>query len=136
MRKWNGLFQKKIQTERIEWGGWGGLRIWNFQGYQRNSMCNFRELTKNKVEFLRVIKKIWNFLGSLFLALEFPRDLIQFCGISRGWVLFCLEFPGVSKRLKKSRGFSKKHILSQPRLDFFWNSTIKIYWKLKIKLKK
>ena len=36
---------------------------------------------------------LWNFQGSFFLALEFPRDPTQFCGISRGWELFCLEFP-------------------------------------------
>ena len=38
-------------------------------------------------------KIVWNFQGSWFLALEFPRDLTQFCGISRGGALFCLEFP-------------------------------------------
>ena len=27
----------------------GGLRIWNFQGYQRNSMWNFQELIKDEV---------------------------------------------------------------------------------------
>ena len=40
---------EKIQT--------GGLRIWNFQGYQRNSMWNFQGLIKNEVEFQRVTKK-------------------------------------------------------------------------------
>ena len=57
------------------YSAWMGilLWIWNFQGYRRNSM--------------------WNFRGSFFLALEFPRDPTQFCGISRGWELFCLEFP-------------------------------------------
>ena len=40
---WNGLIQKKSKQ--------GGLRIWNFQGYQRNSMCNFQGLIKNEVEF-------------------------------------------------------------------------------------
>ena len=45
----------------------GGLRIWNFQGYQRNSMWNFQKLIKK-----------------------------QSSGISRGvGALFCLEFPGV-----------------------------------------
>ena len=42
---------KKIQT------GGGRLRIWNFQGYQRNSMSNFHGLNKNKVEFPKVAKK-------------------------------------------------------------------------------
>ena len=49
-----GLFQKKIQTGG---GGEGGLRIWNFLGYQRNSMWNFQELIKNELEFPRVTKK-------------------------------------------------------------------------------
>ena len=35
----------------------GELRIWNFQGYQRNSMCNFQGLIKNEVVFPRVTKK-------------------------------------------------------------------------------
>ena len=40
---------EKIQT--------GGLRIWNFQVYQRNSMWDFQGLIKNEVEFPRVTKK-------------------------------------------------------------------------------
>ena len=36
----------------------------------------FPRVTKKNVEFPSH--------GSLFLALEFPRDLRQFCGISRG----------------------------------------------------
>ena len=39
----------KIQT--------GGLWIWNFQGYQRNSMSNFQGLVKNEAEFPRVTRK-------------------------------------------------------------------------------
>ena len=53
----------------------GGLRIWDLQRYQGSNL--------------------WNFQGSFFLALEFPRDLTQFFGISRGLALFCLEFAGV-----------------------------------------
>ena len=45
--KW--AIPEKIQT--------GGLRIWNFQGHQRNSMRNFQGLIKNEVEFPRVTKK-------------------------------------------------------------------------------
>ena len=41
-------------------------RTWNFQVYQRNSMWNFQGLIKN--------------------TMEFPRDLTQFCGISRRWI--------------------------------------------------
>ena len=89
--------------------GGGGLRIWNFQGYQRNSMCNFGGLIKIEVEFPRVTKKMWNFHGSLFLALEFPRDRIQFCGISTGWA---------SKKTKNSRrGFKK--VYPQPPFPLF-----------------
>ena len=54
-------------------------------GIKETSKLDFQELIKNGVEFLRVTqKKMWNFQGSLFLALEFPWDLTQFCGISRG----------------------------------------------------
>ena len=49
---------EKIQTCRGVGGrGGGGLRISNFQRYQINGMCNFRELIKNEVEFPRVTKK-------------------------------------------------------------------------------
>ena len=41
-------------------------------------------------------KRLCNFQGPWFLVLEIPRDLIQFCGISRAGVLFCLEFPEVN----------------------------------------
>ena len=74
------------------------LRIWNFQGYQRNSMWNFQGLIKwnfqgwprknNNVEFPGA--------GVLFLVLEFLIDLthnfVEFLG---GWRFSCLEFPGV-----------------------------------------
>ena len=77
--------------------GGGGLRIWNFQGYQRNSICNFQELIKNRGEISTddQEKIMWNFQGSCFLALKFPRDVTQFCGISRVGALLCLEFPGL-----------------------------------------
>ena len=41
-------------------------------------------------------KKMWNFQGFWIFPLEFPRDLAQFCGISRSGALFCLEFLGVT----------------------------------------
>ena len=37
--------------------GEGVLRIWNFQGYQKNSMWNFQGLIKNKMEFPRRVTK-------------------------------------------------------------------------------
>ena len=69
-----------------------------FPGLSKNSMWNFQELIKNKVEFPWVTKKkkrisrglgflpLWNFQGTY---------LSQFCRISRGGALFCLEFPGL-----------------------------------------
>ena len=45
----NGLFQKKIKQ--------GELRIWNFQGYQRNSLWIFQGLIKNEVELSKATKK-------------------------------------------------------------------------------
>ena len=62
-----GLFQKKSKR---------GLTIWNFQGYQRNSMWNFQELIKNEVEFTRVTKK-------------------KSCGISRGLGFWSWNFEGM-----------------------------------------
>ena len=36
----------------------------------------------------------------------------QFCGISMGEALSCLEFPGVKEKPKNSRRFSKKFVLN------------------------
>ena len=59
-------------------------------------------------------KILWNFQGSLFLTLKFPRDLTQFCEISRGGAFF-LEFPGVMLKNEKFQGrFSGKYILNSP----------------------
>ena len=69
LRQSRKTIPEKIQTR---WGGGGGggggLRIWKFQRFQINSVCNFQGLIKNKVEFPRVAKKK--------------------CGISRG-LCFC-----------------------------------------------
>ena len=46
-------------------------------------------------------KITWSFPGSWFLVLEFPRDVTQFCGISRGEALFSLEFRRVKWQNKK-----------------------------------
>ena len=62
----------------------GGLRIWIFQGLSKEHVefpgANSKRsgISKHKQE-----KIMWNFQESLFLAFEFPRDLTQFCGISR-----------------------------------------------------
>ena len=62
------------------------LRIWNLQGYQRNSMWDFLGLTKNEVEFPKGDheKIMWNFQGSLFLALPWNLSNTIF-----------VEYPGV-----------------------------------------
>ena len=80
-------------------GGGGGLRIWNFQRYQRNSMWNFQGLIKNEVEFPRVIKS----------NVEFPGVFVFGLGISKGsntilWNIQGLNFvlPGISRgKVKK-----------------------------------
>ena len=56
---------EKIQTV--------GLRIWNFQEYQRSSMQNFQGSIKNKMEFPEVTKK-------------------KSCGISRGLAFWLWNF--------------------------------------------
>ena len=62
---------------------------------------------------------MWNCRSLLFLGLEFPKDLTQFCGISSDWALFYLKFPKV-KKMKKSRDVFTKVaiILNSPCLDF------------------
>ena len=103
--------------------------IWSFRGIKETECGNFQGLFKNEVEFPGDQEEImWNFQGSLFLALEFPRNLTQFCGICIGWLsVFCLEFSGgVKQKMKNPREDSKTYILNplRPRLDFFWNSPI------------
>ena len=38
---------------------------------------------------------MWNFHGSWFLALDFPKGVTQLCRISKGEALFCSKFPNV-----------------------------------------
>ena len=64
------------------WGGWGGVQDMDFPGG-----CG---ISRGDQE-----KSIWNFQGSWFLILGFPRDVTQFFTISGGGALICLEFPGV-----------------------------------------
>ena len=61
-----------------------GLRIWNFEGYQRNRLWNFQGLIKNEVEFQRVTKKnkdsntiLWNFQGWSFVFSRISRGKIK-----------------------------------------------------------
>ena len=67
-------------------------------------------------------KIMWNFQGSSFLALEFPRDLMQLCGISGGGALFCPEFPEVKLKNENFQGDFKNVCPQPPYLIFFWNS--------------
>ena len=80
----NGLFQKKKQM------GW--LRMWSFQGFQRNSMQNFQGLIKNKVGFPRVIKNHVEYPRVLSLGLAICKGLTQLCRISMCKALFGLKF--------------------------------------------
>ena len=50
---------------------------------------------------------MWNFQGSCVLVVEFPIDVTQFYGISRGGALVYLEFPGVKQITKKSSGMGE-----------------------------
>ena len=53
---------------------------------------------ENNVEYPGVIKKksCGIFRESWFLALKILRGITQFCGVSRGEALFCLQFPGLN----------------------------------------
>ena len=82
-----GLFQKKTKQ-----GGWG-------YGISRGVKEIACGISRGYYQKQSGISKGWprknhmrKFQGSWFLALEFPRDVTMFCGISKGGVLFCLEF--------------------------------------------
>ena len=110
-----GLFQKKPKH--------GGVKIWNFQGYQRNSMCNFQRLRKSHVEF--------------------PGVLVFGLGISKGWNTILQNFqvwssvlPRISrgkvKKWKIPGGFSKKYVLNPPFCFFSGIAHCRIYDKMGI----
>ena len=66
-----------------------------FPGVSKKEHVKFPELTevfKGDQE-----KIVWKFQGTWFLALEFSKDLTQFCELSRSGALFYMEFPGVKK---------------------------------------
>ena len=103
----DGLFQKKSKR---------GLRMWNFQGYQRNSMRKFERLIKNKVKFQGWPRKI---------NVEFLWVFVFGLGISKGsntilWNIQGLSFvlSGISRgkvKIWKIPGeFSQKYILNPP----------------------
>ena len=79
-----------------------GLRIWNFQGYQRNSMWSFQGLIKNEVgQFIWSNTILWNIQGLSFF-------------LSRVW-------RGKVKKWKIPRrdGGSKKYILNRGAVWIF-----------------
>ena len=59
-------------------------------------------------------KIMWNFQGSWFLVLEFPRDGMHFFTISRG---------KLNKR-KILGGLSNQYVAKFPVCFFFWNSSL------------
>ena len=91
-------------------------------------MWKFQGLIKNEVKFPGMTKKKSCGIsrGSWFLALEFQRDITQFCGISSGDG--DLVVSGISRGNEKNNpgggGASKKYVLNLPCLIFFWNSPI------------
>ena len=67
-----------------------------FTGLLKKEHVEIPGVNEKQVEFLWVIKKtLWYFHRPWFLALEFPRGVTQFCGISRREALFSLEFQRV-----------------------------------------
>ena len=59
------------------------LRIWNFQGYQINSIWNFQGLIKNEAStiyrgYQKKIMCSFQGKGSWFLVLKFPKVVIQY----------------------------------------------------------
>ena len=74
----------------------GGLRTWNFWGSLRKNV-EIPGVDQKRSGNSRGIqeKLMWNFHGSWFLTLEFPRAATQICRISRGKSFFSLEFLGV-----------------------------------------
>ena len=57
--------------------------------------------------------------GPWFLAMEFPSDITQFCGISRGEALFCMEFKGKMTNLQIPGDFPKKYVVNPLLFGFF-----------------
>ena len=94
----DGLFQKKSKH---------GPKVENMefplQGYWRKGTWKSQGPIKKKWNLWGFYKEklMWNFLGSWFLTLEFPRGGTQFCRISRGESLFSLEFPKVKWQILK-----------------------------------
>ena len=65
-----------------------------FTGVLKNQQVEFPEVNEKQhiISSGDREKTMWNFQESWFQALKFPRGVKQFCGVSRGKALFCLEF--------------------------------------------
>ena len=112
----------RIKTNR-------GLRIWDFQGYWRNSKWIFWGANEKQCEISRSDQEKLLWKKILVLRLKIFVGVTQFCGISTGEALFCLESPAVKEKPKNSRGFSKTFVLNPPSplFVFFCNSPL-WYW--------
>ena len=104
------LFQKKSK----QWE----MKIWSFQGHQRNGLQNLRAIIRNKEEYPGLPWKN---------HVEFPRVLVFGFGISKGCNTILWNFQGwifglfgiCRGKVKKSRRVFKK-VCHQPLLfDFF-----------------
>ena len=94
--------EKNIKKTEGDMGGSGGGSVgrWSFQGCWRTSMWSFQgqwliekgseSNCKSRGDHDKIM---WNFRGFWVLILEFPKGVIQLCGIFRGEALFCPEFP-------------------------------------------
>ena len=75
----------------------GGWKTWHFWGvYWKNIMWKFLRSIKKELVLPGEIKKVSVF--GLFLAIQVPRGVAQFCGIFlglRGEALFCLGSPRI-----------------------------------------
>ena len=58
--------------------------MWSFRGSVKKEVYRISKGVQEKF--------MWNFHGSWFLTLDFPRGVTQFCLISRGESLFSPEF--------------------------------------------
>ena len=125
----------------MQQGWWYGISSRAGVGrYWRNSKWNFQRLIKNMGRFRYCIeetergisrsdqeKVIWNFQRGLgFRPFKFWRWVLttQFCDVSRGETLFCLESLGVN--LIIPGGVSIRYIVNphSPQFGFFWSSIL------------
>ena len=130
-----GYSRKKPNIRR----GWKGGSCWGhtISGCIEERACgNSRGSTKKEVEFPGVMKKImWNFHGSWFSILEFPRDVIQ---VAEKYILthpdltllfyLCLFCALVDLfhllSVNKSLGYSSLYILWMMNVMRMWEGSL------------